>query len=155
MFLLQIFRNQLLVNALLGWFFAQFIKMIIFSVQQGRLCLSRMRGDGGMPSCHSATVTSLAISAAIKYGLDSPWFALSAVFAIIVMHDAMGVRAEAGKHAKLLNMFLRARGPHDLKDTFKEGEMMKEFLGHTPMQVFVGAIVGFCVACIFSFTVWN
>lgn len=150
MFLLQIFKNQLLINALLGWFFAQFLKMIIYSVEHRKLTLSRMRGDGGMPSCHSATVTSLAITAAIQYGLDSPWFALTAILAIIVMHDAMGVRAEAGKHAKLLNMFMRARSQHE----FKEGEMMKEFLGHTPMQVFVGGVVGFAVACFFSFAVW-
>ena len=94
-----------------------------------------------MPSGHSATVTAMATTAALEYGLDSPIFAITAIFGIIVMHDAMGVRREAGKHAEVLNNLIASLN----KDVPPE-EVLKEFLGHTPLQVCFGALLGFGVA---------
>ena len=148
MFIIEIFQNHLLVNALLGWLFAQVIKAIIAALQTGRFDWHKLHSDGGMPSCHSATVVSLAISAGIYYGFESAAFGLSTILAIIVMHDAMGVRQEAGKHARLLNKILTQAGKSD------PGEAMKEFLGHTPLQVLAGGLIGAGVGLLFSLVVW-
>ena len=117
----------------------------------------RMFGDGGMPSAHSATVSSMATAAAnclwIRYLLNLP---LSAMLAIIVMHDAMGVRMETGKQGKVLNEmidFLRTEG---FVEAFKKNDKMyefweaslKEFVGHTPIQVAAGCILGIVLACV-------
>ncbi len=94
-----------------------------------------------MPSGHSATVTAMATTAALEYGLDSPIFAVTAIFGIVVMHDAMGVRREAGKHAEVLNNLIAS-----LNQDVPPEEVLKEFLGHTPLQVCFGALLGFGVA---------
>ena len=94
-----------------------------------------------MPSGHSATVTALAVTSGLEYGYDSPVFAVCVILAVIVMHDAMGVRMEAGKHAKAINELL------EMLDSEETPEVkLKEFLGHTPMQVCCGAVLGFIVA---------
>ncbi len=133
--------NHMVVNSVVAWMLAQVIKTIIDAVIHHRVDFNRLFGDGGMPSGHSATVTALAVTAGLQEGLGSPIFAISAVLAIIVMHDAMGVRLEAGKHAKAINELF------DLMSSSAESEeKMKEFLGHTPLQVCSGAVLGFLVA---------
>lgn len=135
--------NHLLVNALIAWAAAQVIKTIIYAVVNHTLDFHRLFGDGGMPSGHSATVTAMVVTAAMEYGLSSSPFAISSIMAIIVMHDAMGVRLEAGKHAKALNDLL------DLFSSDLETDVkLKEFLGHTPMQVCFGALLGLIVALV-------
>jgi acid phosphatase family membrane protein YuiD len=134
-----LFHNHLLLSALLGWGMAQIVKTVLYAVANGRLDLHRLVGDGGMPSGHSATVCAMATTAAVEYGLDSAVFALAAVLGIIVMHDAMGVRREAGRHARALNELLS-------DSTTDPQEKLKEFLGHTPLQVCVGAALGVVVA---------
>ena len=136
-------QNHMLINSLLAWAAAQLLKTVIYAIMNRRLDISRILGDGGMPSGHSATVTALAVTAALEYGLSSSVFAISAVLAIVVMHDALGVRLEAGKHAKALNELLELFSS-DLENEVK----MKEFLGHTPLQVFFGAVLGAAVALI-------
>ena len=137
----QIFDNHLLVNSLAAWGSAQVIKTILYAAIQKTLDMHRLFGDGGMPSGHSATVTAMATTAALEYGLASPIFTVAGILAIIVMHDAMGVRREAGKHAKVLNdLMLSLR-----QDTPPE-DVLKEFLGHTPLQVCFGALLGFGIA---------
>ena len=137
----QIFDNHLLVNSLAAWGSAQVIKTILYAAIQKTLDMHRLFGDGGMPSGHSATVTAMATTAALEYGLASPIFTVAGILAISVMHDAMGVRREAGKHAKVLNdLMLSLR-----QDTPPE-DVLKEFLGHTPLQVCFGALLGFCMA---------
>ena len=137
----QIFDNHLLVNSLAAWGSAQVIKTILYAAIQKTLDMHRLFGDGGMPSGHSATVTAMATTAALEYGLASPIFAVAGILAIIVMHDAMGVQREAGKHAKVLNdLMLSLR-----QDTPPE-DVLKEFLGHTPLQVCFGALLGFGIA---------
>lgn len=135
--------NHLLTNALIAWAAAQLIKTIIYAVINKTIDFHRLFGDGGMPSGHSATVTALAVTAAMEYGLSAPIFAVSSVLAIVVMHDAMGVRLEAGKHAKAINelfaMFSNNAPPE---------ETLKEFLGHTPLQVCFGALLGLVTALV-------
>lgn len=138
---MTILENHLLVNALIAWAAAQLLKTVIYAVVNRTLDFRRLVGDGGMPSGHSATVTAMAVTAGVEYGLDSPVFAVAAILAIIVMHDAMGVRLEAGKHAKALNELL------DLFSSDLENDVkLKEFVGHTPLQVFFGALLGLFVA---------
>lgn len=139
--ILQLLDNHLLVNSLAAWAAAHIIKTIIYAAVHKKLDIHRLFGDGGMPSGHSATVTAMATTAALEYGLASPIFAIAVVFGIIVMHDAMGVRREAGKHAKVLNDLIASLG----KDAPPK-DVLKEFLGHTPLQVCFGALLGFGVA---------
>ena len=137
----ELLRNHLLINALLAWATAQILKFIIYLAVNRTLDWNRLLGDGGMPSGHSATVTALAVTAGIEYGCDSPVFAVCVVLAIIVMHDAM----EAGKHAKAINELL------ETLSSDKEPDLkLKEFLGHTPMQVCCGAVLGLALALIFG-----
>ena len=103
----DIFRNHLLMNALLAWATAQILKFFIYLAVNRTIDWKRLTGDGGMPSGHSATVTALAVTSGLEYGYDSPIFAVCVVLAIIVMHDAMGVRREAGRHAKAINELLK------------------------------------------------
>ena len=138
----SLLSNQVLISSLLAWASAQVIKAVLFAIMNRRFDITRLFGDGGMPSCHSATVTSMAVSSALVCGFASPVFALSAIVAIIVMHDAMGVRLETGKQAKLLNELMEK-----LTDSgFSSEEKLKELVGHTPLQVLCGGLVGLAVA---------
>ena len=139
--ILQLLNNQSLVNSLLAWAAAQIIKTILYAAMHRQIDIHRLFGDGGMPSGHSATVTAMATTAALEYGLDSPIFAITAIFGIVVMHDALGVRREAGKHAEVLNNLIAS-----LNQDVPPEEVLKEFLGHTPLQVCFGALLGFGVA---------
>lgn len=132
--------NTLLVSAVTGWFTAQVLKTLIHAWVTKSFDPERLVGSGGMPSSHASTVCAMAVTAGKLHGLGSPVFAVTVILAIIVMHDAMGVRLETGKQAKLLNQ---------LVDSFKtlEGyrlteEKLKEFVGHTPIQVLMGALLG-------------
>ena len=136
-----LWNNHLLINALTAWITAQILKVMIYALMNRKLDIRRLFGDGGMPSGHSATVTALAVTAGTEFGLDSAAFAIAAILAIIVMHDAMGVRLEAGKHAKALNELL------ELASSDLAGEIkLKEFLGHTPLQVGFGCLLGLVIA---------
>ena len=140
----NLLQNHILINALSAWAVAQVLKTIIFAFTNKDWSWERLFGDGGMPSGHSATVTAMATTAGLEYGLSSPVFAVSAILAIVVMHDAMGVRMEAGKHAKALNELLEM-----LSSTKEDPEVkLKELLGHTPLQVCCGAVLGLLIAFI-------
>lgn len=140
-FFVDLLHNRLLTNALCAWAMAQVLKTVINAVTNKTMDWSRLVGDGGMPSGHSATVCALATTAAMDYGAASPYFGISVVLGVIVMHDAMGVRMEAGKHARALNELLELVN----SDTDPE-EKLKELLGHTPLQVCVGGLLGITVA---------
>ena len=138
--IIALFTNPFLIIPMLAWFTAQVLKTIIHAVINRKFDITRMFGDGGMPSGHSATVTSLAVLSALVYGCGSFQFAISAVLAIIVCHDAMGVRLETGKQAEVLNDLIDII---DMLTTEKLPEVkLKEFVGHTPVQVAAGMIVG-------------
>lgn len=136
----KLLSNPFLLIGLSSWFWAQLIKTVIHAIVTKSIDFTRLIGDGGMPSGHSATVCAVATSAGIVYGLSSFPFAISVIVAIIVMHDAMGVRLETGKQAKLLNEFidLFAR----LEQPLSDQEKLKELVGHTPLQVCMGALLG-------------
>ena len=139
-----IFDNLPFVAAVIAGTIAQILKVIITLVTEKRLELSRFFETGGMPSSHSAAVTALTVSIAMKYGWKSPLFAISAVFGYIVMYDAAGVRQAAGKHAELINELV-VELEHLLTDGF-QSRTLKTLLGHTLPQVFIGALLGVLVA---------
>ncbi|MCR5213722.1 MAG: divergent PAP2 family protein [Eubacterium sp.] len=140
----QIVSNRILISGLIGWASAQLLKTIIFLIVNKRLQLERLFGDGGMPSGHSATVSAVAISTGLESGFASPIFALATILAIIVMHDAMGVRFETGKQAKVLNEMTELIEKLSGTELSNE-DKLKEFVGHTPLQVLMGCVLGlFC-----------
>jgi acid phosphatase family membrane protein YuiD len=149
-YLEQIFGNRILITGLIGWGSAQVLKTIIFLIVNRKLELERLFGDGGMPSGHSATVSAVATYTGFECGFGSPLFALAAILAIIVMHDATGVRLETGKQAKVLNEMTDILEKLSGTDLSNE-EKLKEFVGHTPFQVSMGCILGIVVALIMRF----
>jgi acid phosphatase family membrane protein YuiD len=126
-----------------AWATAQVLKLILFSILERRLYWRRLFDTGGLPSAHSAFVMGLATAVAIHDGVDSSVFAVSAVFAAVVMYDAVSLRREAGKHADLLNELLLLSF---IRDAFKEREALKELIGHTPLEVLAGAALGMATA---------
>ena len=141
-FILKIIGNQVLMGGIAGWFGAQTIKTFMDAMINRRLDITRFWGDGGMPSAHSSTVSCLAVSAGIVYGVDSFPFAICLIFAFVTMRDAMGVRLETGKQAVLLNQIVQIFYKNN---DMQPQERLKEFVGHTPTQVFFGCLTG-CAA---------
>ena len=144
----DVFKNPFIITAVCSWIVVQFCKGMIHFAVYKEFDIKRFFGDGGMPSAHAATVSSLATASGIYYGLASFQFAVCTILAIIVCRDAVGVRMETGKQAKIIN---------DLRDYVLEigkGEVddtkLKEFVGHTPLQVVVGFIVGMITAIVIS-----
>ena len=127
------------------WFFIQLFKVIYDLVKIKKFNFKRILGAGGMPSSHSAVVTSLSTLIGKYEGTDSVAFAMSVIFACVVMYDAAGVRRAAGKQAKLLNKIIETPGLSKVEVS----ERLVEALGHTPVQVIVGAIIGIVVGIIF------
>lgn len=140
----EILGNQVLICSVLGWTVAQVLKTAIDLYLNRSFNPERLFGSGGMPSSHSATVCALTTASGMKYGIGSFEFAVSFVLAMIVMYDAMGVRRETGKQAKLLN---RVFFENILNlDGILLQEKLKEYVGHTPLQVAAGAVLGIGVA---------
>lgn len=148
---LDLFDNQYLIAGLSSWFVAQVIKTIIHAIVNKGIDFSRLVGDGGMPSGHSATVTALATMSALVFGLGSYEFAMSAIFAVVVCHDATGVRQETGKQAILLNEIIRQYT--DISKQFPH-ITLKEFVGHTLVQVIAGMLIGVVNALFLYFIVF-
>ena len=146
-YLQQFMGNKIFWVAASGWLIAQIIKTIIHMILTKEFVAERLVGSGGMPSCHSATVCSLASSACFEYGPGSFEFAMAMIFAIVVMYDAMGVRRETGIQAKLLNDILKTFEDMGRKE-ISTHDKLKEFVGHTPLQVLVGAILGVVIAVV-------
>lgn len=144
--ILDLLGNKILVTALISWGVAQALKFTIYFLINGKIDISRLLGDGGMPSGHSATVTSLAIMTGQIYGVGSGAFALALILAVIVMHDAMGVRLETGKQAQMINRLVNIF--EDINHIEITNDMLKEFIGHTPLQVVCGSIVGIITSLI-------
>lgn len=144
----EILSNQLLVSAIAGWTVAQILKTLIDFALNRSFNMERLVGSGGMPSSHSATVCGLTTAAAIKYGVGSFEFAICFVLSMVVMYDATGVRRETGKQAKLLNSILM-ENPLKLNAEVLQ-EKLKEYVGHTPLQVLAGAILGVILAMTLS-----
>ncbi|MGD1854226.1 MAG: divergent PAP2 family protein [Leptolyngbyaceae cyanobacterium] len=134
----EIFQNHVLVVSLVACLTAQLLKLIIEVIQNHRLNFRVLVETGGMPSSHSALVTALSCGVGQTIGWSSPAFALTSVFAVIVMYDAAGVRQAAGKQARVLNQIVdEFFNEHELQE-----DRLKELLGHTPVQVIAGAALG-------------
>ena len=136
----DLITNPFLIASVSSWLVAQVVKVIIHWIIYKKLDLERLYGDGGMPSGHSATVSSLMVMCALVCGTGSSTFALSAVLALIVCHDAMGVRLETGKQAVIINELMKAFS--DLAENELPEVKLKEFVGHTPIQVIAGILIG-------------
>lgn len=136
----DLITNPFMITSLGSWFVAQLLKVIIYWIIYKKLSFERLFGDGGMPSGHSATVSSLAVMCALVCGTGSVAFAIAAILAVIVCHDATGVRRETGKQAVLLNELVKA---FEVLGEDKLPEVkLKEFVGHTPVQVIFGILIG-------------
>ena len=140
----QMLGNQLLMSAVTGWVVAQFLKTLIDFALNKNFNAERLVGSGGMPSSHVRHSLRPDHSGLLKYGAGSFEFAVSFVLSMIVMYDAIGVRRETGKQAKLLNSIL-SENPLKLNAEVLQ-EKLKEYVGHTPLQVLAGAILGIGLA---------
>ena len=134
--------NPVIDCALLAWFLAQLIKVLLDLILLRKFDAQRLISSGGMPSSHSAMVVACTVAIGKIYGVDTASFALSAVFAAVVMYDACNVRRSAGDTARLVNQLLA----HIEKLTAEDfAEDLKEVMGHTPLQVIMGALLGLTV----------
>ena len=135
--------NQPLVAGFLSWFLAQLFKFVL-ALQHGinREAFKKFWASGGFPSSHSSAVTALATACGIKYGFNSAYFAIAAVFALVVIYDAFTLRQEAGKHAEAINRIME---DFYIRRKLAAGQL-KELLGHTRFEVFFGFLLGIVVA---------
>ena len=136
----NIWDNYGLWIPVITWALVQSIKVLSDLIIHKKLNIKRLWGSGGMPSSHSAFVMSLSTVTALSRGLDSLEFAICLIFSGIVMYDAAGVRRAAGKQAKVLNQIIESDGDINIQ------EKLVELLGHTPVEVFAGAVVGVLMA---------
>jgi uncharacterized protein len=140
----QIARNKIFLTVLSSWVIAQSLKVIIGFFIQKKVDFRWFVGTGGMPSSHTAGASCLATAIGLAYGFDSVHFALAASFAIVVMFDAQGVRRATGRQARILNKIM-----DDIywKGKIQEGQL-RELIGHTPIEVIAGFILGVIIAFI-------
>lgn len=144
-----LFGNHILNIIVISWAAAQIIKTILAFISNKEFSAERLVGSGGMPSSHTSLVCSLTVAVLRTQGFNSPLFAICFAFAAVVMYDATGVRRAAGEQAKVLNMLVKSimSKEHDVhKRTY---EALKEYLGHTPMEVLGGAILGIFIASVY------
>ncbi len=140
-YILDFSKNNIFWTAAAAWLIAQTIKVALGVFKEKRFNFKWFIGTGGMPSSHTAAATAIATSVGISYGFDSGLFAIAITFALVVMFDAQGVRFSSGRQAALLNKML-----DDIYWKKKlDEEKLKEFLGHTPVQVWAGAVIGILV----------
>ena len=153
----DIVNNNIIVVGFISWVTAQAIKIITYFIINKKFVLERLIGAGGMPSSHSALVCSTCMATYKECGADSAVFALSLILAGIVMYDAMGVRRAAGEQAKVINKVIITKINDQSANDQSNGEKienivfknLKEFLGHTPLEVLGGAILGIVVSLIY------
>ena len=136
-----IFHNAILVSAVTAWAIAQMLKVVVSVILLRKLNFQLIFSSGGFPSSHSATVSALALGIGKYYGWDSPIFAVSIIFGMIVLYDAAGVRRAAGLQAEVLNQLVERMYP----SLNIEKKRLKELIGHTPFEVFAGVSVGLIV----------
>ncbi len=149
-FFLGFFKNFYMICAAVAWLIAQLLKIATgaFKNRTKKMSVTEVLfGTGGMPSSHTAAVMALASASAISCGLNSFEFAISGVLALVVIRDATGVRREVGKHSELLNSMREQEENGELSGK----DLFKEFIGHTPAQVLVGAILGILIPIGMSF----
>ena len=146
--ILGFIQNKYIYIPFFLWFAIQTFKVIYDLVTTKKFNFKRIMGAGGMPSSHSATVCGLTTAAGLKYGAGSFEFAISFILSMVVMYDAVGVRQETGKQARLLNSIL-LENPLKLSGEVLQ-QKLKEYVGHTPIQVFAGAVLGIILALVIN-----
>ncbi|MDI7743960.1 divergent PAP2 family protein [Lysinibacillus fusiformis] len=153
---MALLQNTPILLSIFSILFAQFVKVPIHLIATKKLDWSLMTSTGGMPSSHSAAVTSLATAVGFETGLSSPIFAVAAMFAGIVMYDATGVRYQAGQHAVIINrirseltVFFNEVKHWPQKDEEEKIKELKTLLGHKPSEVFMGALTGIIISVLF------
>ena len=142
---MKIINNKCIYLPVCLWCIIQVMKLVIEYIKTKKINFKRLVGAGGMPSSHSGIVCCLASCVGKEYGFDSGVFAIALIMAFVVMYDAAGVRRAAGKQAAILNKMLETP---EMTKIEVQGKLV-ELLGHTPIQVFVGAVLGFVVGYIF------
>lgn len=139
-------HNKMFVAPIFGWFIAQVLKTLVHGIMNKEFNLERMIGSGGMPSSHSALVVGLMYATAYCKGVDGFEFPIATIVALVVMYDAMNVRMETGKQAVILNFFLKNEEIRQQLKEISRGKwpetILKEYVGHTPVQVLGGILVG-------------
>ena len=148
----ELISNRVLLSAAVGWLLAQTLKTVLFLAVHREWNWERMWGAGGMPSAHSSMVCALTVAVGRAAGVSAPSFAIALMFAFVTIYDAMGVRRETGNHAKLLNKYLNI---FQIESADKDGDGkpdepvqpidLKELIGHTPLEVYAGVILGTAV----------
>ena len=148
--IMSIFNNKILVITLSVWALAQTIKVFLGVIREKRFNFKWFIGTGGMPSSHAAGATALATTCGMYLGFNTPLFALAVVFAMVTMFDAQGVRRETGQQAEILNKIL--------EDIYWKGKIetqrLAELIGHTPIQVFIGSLIGL-VLSLLLYHIWD
>ena len=143
-FFADVYRNKILMTTIFTWLIAQTIKVVIGVFRKKKFDFRLFIGSGGMPSAHAAGAACLATSIGMECGFESTYFALAFAFAIVVMFDAQGVRRSAGKQAGILNKII--------EDIYWRGKIqelrLRELIGHTPIEVIIGLILGIVIALI-------
>ena len=148
----SLLANKIMWISLISWLIAQGAKIFINFLFERKVDLRLLVSSGGFPSSHTAIVCALAISIGRIYGWETPSFAIAVVLAVIVMYDAAGVRRAAGKHAMAINNLVDKLSQNQKLDRFGQTvqqERLKELIGHTPFEVFGGALVGILVSLLF------
>lgn len=144
-----LFSNYVLNVSLLSWATAQVLKTILNFLKTKKFDPERLVGAGGMPSAHSASMCSMTIGVAKTMGFTSPIFAVAFMVSAVVMYDAMGVRRAAGEHARIINLIVKKNPVQNGQSYFSaKKDQLKEFLGHTPLEVLGGAMLGILIAMI-------
>ncbi|ARE18164.2 divergent PAP2 family protein [Lactococcus cremoris] len=145
-FFSQILHNQILLTAIVSWALAQLIKIGIELIRTHRINWQLVFATGGMPSSHSSLVVALATATGLRQGFESPLFAIATVLAFVVLYDAQGIRRQAGNQARIINRMLQ-----NVENAgIKVDKNLKELLGHTPIQVVGGTVLGIIVALIMN-----
>ena len=146
----DILTNHMLIAPIVSWAVAQVLKIFTHLIIEKEFDLKRLISDGGMPSAHSATVIALAVMSGWTQGFGSAAFAISMILAVVIMRDAVGVRRESGVNASIIKL-LAKRSNSQLKDGEEhiKTDMLKELVGHTPLQVACGSIIGLLVGIVY------
>lgn len=144
----QFLSNRVFWAGIIGWFSAQGIKILIKLIKEGKFDAERIMGSGGMPSSHSATIMAVTFAIGETIGYDTALFALAAIFSFIVMYDAANVRMESGKQAKVINRIIKELTQHTYN--LQMDKDLRELLGHTYLEVFVGAALGTAIGILFA-----
>ena len=142
----KFFSNDIINATVLAWAIAQVLKLFTFYGSEQKFRISNIFTSGGMPSSHSAGMMAMSVMVLRICGFSSSEFAISIVFSIVVMYDARGVRRATGEHATIINKMISL---HSNGESIFGDKYLKELIGHTPLQVFIGALLGVAVGVLY------